>query len=118
MKVLVRNMTRILTTCVTFLLWMSCLTGCGTFVARSGMLAAIGGPPRYYPATCLDATILVDLVVPEKTSGGFPVRLGRSCLGLLDMPISLVTDTLWLPFDIWAYEPSVFWSQFEWKSDE
>jgi len=61
--------------------------GCGTLITRSG-LSRLDNPeqtPRYYPATCLD---------------GNAIGSRYFVLGLLDLPFSLVFDTLFLPYDL------------------
>lgn len=67
------------------------LSGCGTLFGRSGIPSfypnELSGPQRgIYPATQLDGKFLQSRFL---------------ILGLIDLPISLVTDTLMLPVDIY-----------------
>ncbi len=80
------------------------IIGCGTFLARSGLRSEISDIPRFYPATNVDGGIIVGSFINEDWSP-WPRRIGLFCLGLVDFPISIVTDTVCLPLDIWLYEP-------------
>lgn len=66
------------------------LSGCGAFISRSGILALGGGRyeprPALYPATQFDVKCI-------------PSQFFLPCL--IDLPFSLVTDTLLLPVDIY-----------------
>ncbi len=108
MHVLTKNTPRVLTVILICILSLPGLTGCGTFGARSELRDTME-PPRYYPATYLDAVVWGKLFDPVKDSSQILVRIGGACLIILDLPISLVTDTLWLPCDIWDYEPPRPW---------
>ncbi|WP_227317140.1 YceK/YidQ family lipoprotein [Cedecea davisae] len=60
------------------------LSGCGTFASRDPFFRK----PGIYPATRFDVEGMRELESP------YPVFLA------LDMPISLVTDTLLIPYDL------------------
>ena len=60
------------------------LSGCGTFASRDPFF----NKPGVYPATRFDVDGIRELELP------YPVFL------VLDMPISLVTDTLLIPYDL------------------
>ncbi|MGT8859138.1 YceK/YidQ family lipoprotein [Enterobacter sp. 186315] len=60
------------------------LSGCGTFVSRDPFFKK----PGVYPATRFDAEGIEELEFP------YPLFLA------LDMPISLITDTLLIPYDL------------------
>lgn len=83
------------------------MTGCGTFLARRGDPHA-ASLPHVYPATYLSGTFVV---APWSEGGGLdpmPYRLSLTAVGIVDTPISLLTDTLCLPFDafLWLRDPS------------
>ena len=79
------------------------LAGCGTFVARTPLREECGGLTRVYPATWAD----IDLVLIHgafahyETETRASQKIGLFCIGVLDTPISLVTDTLCLPVDVY-----------------
>ena len=82
------------------------LNGCGTFVARTGWRNEASDIPRFYPASYVSGALLVGPCMPSNDGwGSVPRRLGVMCIGLVDLPFSLVTDTVFLPLDIWAYKP-------------
>ena len=61
---------------------------------------------RYYPATCLDGEMVAGPFIPSNYDvAGFPKLAGCFVLGIVDLPISLVTDTICVPADIWFYDP-------------
>lgn len=67
------------------------VTGCGTWMARSGWRYEGGGWPRYYPATWFDLNTLQY----------WPKPWGR--FYLIDLPVSLTTDTICLPLDLLSH---------------
>jgi len=75
--------------------------GCGTVLTRTparGLASWNGDPfPRFYPATCVDGGMIYDPGMEGHDSTGQRTarRIGYFC----DLPISLATDTLFLPFD-------------------
>lgn len=75
-------------------------TGCGTILARSD--GGVWDSPRLYPATQVNAEFL-GVIGEEPNSGdiGQQLACAVSPLFLLDLPISIATDTLCLPFDIY-----------------
>lgn len=81
------------------------LSGCGTFVARTGWRNECSGIPRYYPATVVDAQIIAAPFNLDAELSSLPRRLFGCLVGIVDLPISLVTDTVCIPLDIWSYEP-------------
>ena len=65
-----------------------------------------GDVPRYYPGTCTDAYVVtLPFRHEENESKSLPVRMGFACCALVDLPLSAVFDTIFLPVDIWGYEP-------------
>jgi uncharacterized protein YceK len=84
------------------------LSGCGTFVARTGWRHEVAGIPQYYPATVVDAQfiaspfyILIDSPSDYYESPSTLPRVILGCLvGVVDLPISLVTDTVCIPVDM------------------
>lgn len=82
------------------------LAGCGTYFARSGWRNESSDIPRFYPATAMDygmMSIWRDNPNTQRKSVG--TKILWSSVGLIDTPISIVTDTICIPLDIWAYEP-------------
>ena len=71
-------------------------SGCGTIISRSGF-ADMGYDhvPRYYSATFVDSRLISDSS-PSTSSGA---RASWCVIGVIDVPISLATDTLLLPYD-------------------
>ena len=73
-------------------------TGCGTVLTRTGLRGLAGHPyPRFYPATYGDVRMIYDPKVEGYNST--VQRNRRRVMLLFDVPISLTTDTLYLPFD-------------------
>lgn len=77
------------------------LSGCGTYAGRM-MRTAESDLPRFGPAMYFDGSMVAasfrrdnDLTVTKRVA-----ILGA---GLVDLPISLITDILFLPLDIWDY---------------
>lgn len=96
-------------------MFLAC-SGCGTFI-RGGLKEDFG--TQVYPATRYDAG-LIEMGITGNIAVGFPenynfMHFVIACplvimAGLLDVPFSLTTDTLLLPWDILhrgeATEPS------------
>ena len=72
--------------------------GCGTWMARSGWRYEGGGWPRYYPATWWDLQAL-DPSQHLITDQLCPKPWGY----LIDLPVSLATDTICLPLDLLSH---------------
>jgi uncharacterized protein YceK len=75
-----------------------CFSGCGTIITRSGVLGIGGGGDHLFPvyqATCLDSVVVFG---PSSE----PVRrqAAQRLVFLVDLPISVATDTIFLPFDL------------------
>ena len=77
-----------------------CCSGCGTFFVRSeggGFFTQNEKLPRCYPATYIDGSFIGESFTHHK------VPIGERCIGcvgaVIDLPVSLVTDTLILPYD-------------------
>lgn len=74
-------------------------SGCGTIVARSGALAAgswgSGSVPPVYPATCLDVAVTLG-----PSSAPIGKQAAQRLVFFIDLPFSVATDTLCLPFDL------------------
>lgn len=79
------------------------LSGCGTFIARTDWRHEGGGIPAFYPASYVDGALLVSSCNPEIDGRSLPRRVGVGLLGVVDLPVSVVTDTLCLPLDIRDY---------------
>lgn len=81
--------------------------GCATVLVRSSKHEITPGP---YPATRYDGRFIANGFTSDTRNGwtGDRMRVRDRVailfLGLLDMPFSLVTDTLCLPVDIFADE--------------
>ena len=74
------------------------ITGCATYIARTGNPDA-RVLPCFYPATYIDAVLIGAPCNPNSEWGPMRRRLGATCIGVVDMPFSLATDTICLPFD-------------------
>ncbi len=72
-------------------------SGCGTIIGRSGVgdMAYDVKIPRYYPATFVDSRLIAES--SPNTSAG--ARAFWCVGGVIDLPISLVLDTLLFPYD-------------------
>jgi uncharacterized protein YceK len=73
-------------------------SGCGTILVRTGAAADVKRP---YPATRVDAQV-VSVWGEEHNSGDIGQEYFRlaSPFFLVDFPVSLITDTLCLPWDL------------------
>ena len=82
------------------LLSTGCMSGCATSMVRSSSSA----PPLVYPATAWDCLSLYEVTVHGETFYG-RLEWWQRPFGVLffviDTPISLVTDTLHLPGDLY-----------------
>ena len=79
------------------------LSGCGTINARMPLDST--SRTRFYPATCFDGQMIGAPFIPDNyDTSGFPKLAGCLLMGVIDLPISLVTDTICIPVDIWAYK--------------
>ena len=87
---------------ICLLLLLPLITGCGTFIARTGNPDA-GSLWRVYPATGVDAALLTAPCNPNEEWGSMSRRFGAAGIGLIDLPISLITDTICFPFDVADY---------------
>lgn len=72
------------------------LAGCATWQVR--VEGHVWQP--IYPATCVDAGV----VALYWTEFGWPAGLMITPLALLDLPFSLVSDTVCLPYDLVVWE--------------
>lgn len=80
-----------------------CSTSCATAFVRSDP------PDTVYPATQLDAGLILQsgiqgnpvLPSPRGERNSLPGRIVMTLGGLVDLPFSLVTDTLLFPFDLY-----------------
>ncbi len=81
--------------------------GCATVLVRSSKHEITPGP---YPATRYDGRFIANGFTSDTRNGWTGDRMRARdrvailLLGLLDMPFSLVTDTLCLPVDIFAHK--------------
>jgi uncharacterized protein YceK len=79
------------------------LTGCGTFLARTPWRDE-GILPRYYPATAVSGyCVAMPFMSEDRTHKPWPQRTLVGMMGIVDLPISLVTDTICLPYDAFIY---------------
>lgn len=79
------------------------LSGCGTFIARSQWRDE-GIMPRYYPATAFSGyCVAMPFLSEERTHKPLPKRALIGVVGVVDLPVSLVTDTICLPYDAFIY---------------
>ena len=98
-------MKRIITLCVATILLIGIGSGCGTIMGRSYPSLRALPNCHFYPATVVDAASIFGATYQlfgDSQSSELPSR-GRSIailpLSILDLPISVVTDTVLLPFD-------------------
>ena len=83
------------------------LSGCGTFMART-QWREMGGLPRYYPATAVSGyCVAMPFLSAERSSKSWQKRTLISVGGVVDLPISLVTDTIALPYDAFSYHDTL-----------
>ena len=81
------------------------LTGCGTIATRTSTRNMISDTlPAVYAATSIDAGLISATSRPEFGSAG--KRAAASIAGLIDLPISIATDTLFLPYDLYKSSSS------------
>lgn len=87
--------------------------GCGTIAGRQYPSLRAESSSPYYPATRIDGYIIMmgtaGLTINDSRTGEIPSRahgLVMIPLGILDLPISLVTDTVLFPLDLarWPME--------------
>ena len=77
------------------------LLGCGTLTARAYRSEFSDDFWPVYPATYCDVGLVSAPFRPmEEVSPGR--RVGMCVIGIFDLPISLATDTLLLPYDIYV----------------
>jgi uncharacterized protein YceK len=80
---------------------ISC-SGCGTFIGRSGVRDIVYQEkiPEYYPATYCDGVLIGQSFTTEKNHSASVGTRCIVCVGsVIDLPISIVLDTLLLPLD-------------------
>ena len=89
-------------------------SGCATAILRVPIGACPSGRediPRLYPATFCD---LGFIVYYPFASGDFPSDLPKRilvpCGGIVDLPSSVVFDTLFLPWDCYRWSQGMDWS--------
>jgi len=85
-----------------FLVGCACVfTGCGTAATRTGAKSEFSNKfPPVYPATYVDAGF-ISAPCRSGFTGSAAKKTGACIMGLIDLPISLATDTLILPYDIY-----------------
>ena len=84
------------------------LSGCGTFMARTPWRELGGGLPRYYPATAVSGyCVAMPFLSAERSSKSWQELTLFSAMGVVDLPISLVTDTIALPYDAFIYDDTL-----------
>lgn len=87
------------------------VTGCASTVCVLSRCNTIDAKvPPYYPATACDAAVAYSCLFKNSPSGpSFDIWSGKFIwlpFALVDMPVSLVTDTVFLPYDVYrAYRP-------------
>lgn len=83
------------------------LSGCGTFMRST---YNFGAPGELYPAFNVDVQGWSFAAKPEPWSGRYPAPMSIFCwrtICVIDMPISLLTDTLIFPYDLIKKEPPI-----------
>lgn len=88
-------------------------SGCATAVVRVPIAACPSGReelPQIYPASYLDldAVFYAPFTIDDFPRD-VPRRLGFFCGGLVDLPFSLILDTLFLPTDSWRWYQGRGW---------
>ena len=84
------------------------LSGCGTFWARTPYREFGGGLRQYYPATSVSCyCVAMPFLSAERSSKSWQELTLLSVMGVVDLPISLVTDTIALPYDAFIYEDTL-----------
>ena len=70
-------------------------------MCRQGVVTAHDDMPSFYPATVMDGYFVVGGImrIPEQPGTGALMMGG----GTLDLPFSVVSDTILLPYDTWRY---------------
>jgi len=79
------------------------LSGCASAMSRAFRQES-PDIPRYYPGIYLDG-LFISTPFRHDDNDSLPVRVGVACGALIDLPLSAIFDTIFLPVDIWAYEP-------------
>ena len=94
------------------LLLLPFLAGCGTWMARSGWQYEGGGWPPTYPATWYDVWSISNYSKTE-----LPQRHVLIALLVVDVPVSAVSDTLLLPFDLFVapYDKRLLKNEHAWE---
>jgi uncharacterized protein YceK len=98
---------------IVLVLMMSLVSGCMSISSRS--LRDRWSIPRYYPGVCFDAYFIAtpfvrhnDLSFHEgigfKPKISFLEGMGFMLQGVVDLPFSMIYDTILLPMDIWVYD--------------
>jgi uncharacterized protein YceK len=83
------------------------LSGCGTFMARI-QWREMAGMPRYYPATAFSGyCVAMPFLSAERSSKSWQELTLISVIGVVDLPISLMTDTIALPYDAFIYHDTL-----------
>ena len=90
-------------TCMLVLLFGLAMTGCATVAARSSQHGE-KQTSGVYPATRMDAGMIATPFDPDAKDEPAGRRWGRCGLGLIDLPVSLISDTVCLPYDLLADE--------------
>lgn len=80
-------------------------SGCATTLVRTGLVNDPSGPvkrgpdlPPVYPSTVIDCLFMADVVVE-----GEAIYFAFLPLALIDLPVSILTDTLFLPIDLLVF---------------
>jgi uncharacterized protein YceK len=92
-------------TIIVLLVLVPFVNGCASAMSRAYRQES-HDIPRYYPGVWLDG-MTISTPFRHDENSGVPVRVGFACLALVDLPFSVVFDTILLPVDKWAYEPRV-----------
>ena len=93
--------------CLTLAAYFMLISSCATAFVRTD---SSDKPEHVYPATAFDAQfiweagikgepLIVAMKNPEKKNG-IPIRIIYTVGGIIDLPISLIIDTVLLPFDV------------------
>lgn len=90
------------------------VSGCGTLVARTGYMNEGRECAPYYPATVIDCGFMGNAFDQEDRT--FSDRVELMGLGVVDFPISLVIDTICLPYD--AGREFIEWRRWSLSTEE